>query len=153
MAKRWMEHNENPRNESASDCVVRALSFLLEKDYRHVLTDLAMEGLRLDTDFRFHNVWTKYSINEYDLVEFTLDGWNPTVNQFAEATENLPSFVRVLCVSSTHAVTTSCGLYFDTWDSGRRKVKYLMVKHAHRSMVEAVIKSNGGYYSVRKKRK
>lgn len=140
MAKRWQEWNENPRNESASDCVVRALAKAMpDKSYREILCDLAMEGLRLDTDFRFHHVWTKYVQKEYDLMQLELGKWNPTVNQLAEATANIPAFVNLVAVSATHAVALQLGLYFDTWDSGRRKVKNIYVAHEHARIVQNVI--------------
>lgn len=140
MAKRWQEWNENPKNESASDCIVRALAKAIpDKSYKEILCDLAMEGLRRDTDFRFHHVWTSYVIGEYDMVKLELGKWSPTVNQLAEATANLPAFVNLVAVSATHAVALQLGLYFDTWDSGRRKVKNIYVAHEHARIVQNVI--------------
>lgn len=113
---RYKFHNENPRNLlRASDCVIRALAFTLDKKWDDVLrylTDIALEIKNTPTSDQTFEEYLKRQgyIKKKQLRKD--DGTKYTVEEFAELKGQGTFIVRV----AGHLTSVKNGYVYDTWD-------------------------------------
>ena len=113
---RWEYYNPNPAGNRVGDCVIRALTKALGKDWNDIYIDLCIEGY-ISSDMPSANyVWGHY---------LRQCGWNRsaipnscpdcyTVAQFAKD----HSDGTYILAMATHVVCVQNGDWLDTWDSG-----------------------------------
>lgn len=113
---RYKFHNENPKNLlRASDCVVRALAFTLDKKWDNVLRDLTEIALELKNTPTSDQVFEEYLKRQGYPKERQLrkeDGTKYTVDEFAEYKDEGTFIVRV----AGHLTSIKDGYVYDTWD-------------------------------------
>lgn len=119
----FIEKNANPYNKYIDDCAIRAITLATKKDYFDVMDGLIDVGD--ENDWAIDELRT---INKYLLSigwEFCeLEGYKPTVKQFAEAITD----PRIVIVNG-HATFTENGNTYDTWNPNRYRVNYVYRKH------------------------
>lgn len=112
----YIFYNPNPAGKIVEDCVFRALSIVLEMDWRDVYIRLSEIGL-MESDRPDANlVWGKMLI-ENGFKRHAIPNSCPqcyTVYQFAI---DHPKGVYVLA-TGTHVIALIDGIYYDTMDSG-----------------------------------
>lgn len=112
----WKNYNPNPKGARVGDCVIRAVSKALGKDWKDTYLELCLEGLRFCDLPSANHVWGAY-LKENGFERFVLPNTCPecyTVrdfcNDFKEGTYILALNGHVICVVD--------GDYYDSWDSG-----------------------------------
>ena len=122
---KWVEYNPNPQGKNTGDCSIRAYCKAENLTWNKAY-DIAIEwGRKLaaipDDHVVCHKILTKHFGYEFKRPE---KGKRITVNQFA--IDN-PIGTYVLHVRA-HLVTVVNGQFYDTWDSGSRKVSGIYIK-------------------------
>lgn len=125
----FIRYNRNPQGIEVGDCVIRAISTVLDLDWYIVhdeLCDLSRDMADMPSSNR---VWKKYLWRQ-GFQEFPVDNSCPnclTVSKFC-STHPKGSYILSTCdyssasngiiVVGTHVIAIIAGDYYDTWDSG-----------------------------------
>jgi len=99
------------------DCVIRAISRLLDTDWDSAYAGVSLQGFKMKNMPSANDVWSEYLAENHFIPEMSICRYmNPPCNvrQFAKAH---PSG-RFLLFIGGHVVTVVDGDYYDTWDSG-----------------------------------
>lgn len=112
----YIHYNPNPLNKSVGDCVIRALTILLNDNWDDVYTDLTMQGYYMKDMPNSNAVWGAYlkanGFKRYIIPDTCPDCY--TVRSFCE---DHPKGVY-LAATGTHVIAIVDGNYYDTSDSG-----------------------------------
>lgn len=114
--------NENRDKKLVGDCVVRAISTLLNQDWNTTFLGIVIQAF-IDADMpSSDSVWNNYLIYKgYERV--TIPSVCPncmTVREFSNSYKD----GRYLLFVGGHVVACIDGNYYDTWDSGDKTVIY-----------------------------
>lgn len=112
----FKKFNANPNKASVGDCVVRAISTALGRDWETVYSDLAILGLKMGDMPSSNHVWGTYLYNEGFTVKF-IPYFCPHCYTVREFAKDHPHGTYILG-TGTHAVCVKNGAYIDAWDSG-----------------------------------
>ena len=118
----WIEANSNPVNNLTDDCVIRAISIILDADWLWVFDELC--GIaRAAYDVQIsNNVWPKLlkreGFNRYILPDTCPDCY--TVEDFII---DHPRGTYVLGFGG-HVATVKNGQLYDSWDSSKEIPQY-----------------------------
>lgn len=119
-------YNPHPSQRKTGDCVIRALSKVMNKDWQDVYVDLCIEGY-LACDLPSANfIWGKYLIRngfKRDIIPFDCPECY-TVEDFAQ---EHPLGIYVVG-TGTHAVAVEDGIIYDAWDSSEEQPIYFYYK-------------------------
>lgn len=114
--------NPNPNNLLTGDCVIRAISMVMDKTWDEVYLELMSYGYNFKDWGNSNWIWGVYLHNNgfkpYLITEYVNGRY--TVKDF---TRDCPECVGVLATGS-HVVAVKYGDYFDTWDSGEEVPLY-----------------------------
>ena len=127
----FVYYNPNPDNKSTSDCVIRSLSKVLNKDWEETYIALAIEGLLMHEMPSVNTVWGNY-LKRHGFVRYVIPDSCPycyTIKQFCY---DHPIGTFVLGTGS-HAVAVIDGDYYDSLDSGNEVPIYYWEKEINRS--------------------
>lgn len=134
--------NMNPKNLKTGDCVIRAISYALDKSWDEVYKDLCGLGLKMKRLPNEKKVYEKYLEQQgwskakqprytdgWNLLKYTLDGFRI---QIASDFENysdkiIVSLAKHLTVLEYNNITYEI---VDTWDCGNKCVGNYWVKGA-----------------------
>jgi hypothetical protein len=109
----WKPNNPNPCGRSTGDCVIRALSILLNQPWDQTYIEVCILGF-LECDMpNANHVWGKY-LTKHGYICDTLPSLSTTVSEFAHNNQN----GAFLLHTGEHVVTVIDGDYYDAWDSG-----------------------------------
>lgn len=117
----WHPANPNPCGIYVGDCVIRALSIALNKEWDKIYLDLCLLGF-LECDMpNANHVWGKY-LEDHGFISRTLSATsNATVRSFCL---DHPRGLYILATGA-HVVTVIDGQYYDAWDSGNERPIYV----------------------------
>lgn len=115
---RW--YNPNACGKKVGDCVIRAISKGLNKNWCEVYIDLCVYGLKMCDMPSSNSVWSKYLTDNGFFQKLT----NTTVKEFCEKN---PKGTYILATGS-HVVAVENGDYYDAWDSGEEVITSYFVK-------------------------
>lgn len=122
----FIKHNENRDGKLVGDCVIRAISTLLNQDWDTTFLGIVIQAF-IDADMpSSDSVWNNYLIYkgyERKVISSACPDCT-TVRAFAE---NHP-YGRYLLFVGGHVVAVIEGKYYDTWDSGDKVVIYFFQK-------------------------
>lgn len=108
--------NANPNREIVGDCVIRGISFLLNKPWEEVYLDICHEGLLMYDMPSSNAVWSSYLIrNNY--LRKVIPNVCPECYTVKDFCIDHP-YGMFLLATGTHVVAVSNGNYYDTWDCG-----------------------------------
>lgn len=113
---RYVNYNANPKSKRVGDCVVRAISLLLDQAWEYTYCGIVVKGYELYDMPSSNAVWGAYlrsnGCERYPIPNTCPDCY--TVKQFCE---DHPQGKYLLCLNG-HVVAVIDGRYYDTWDSG-----------------------------------
>ena len=112
----WRYYNPNPNGYRTGDCVIRAISKTLDKDWEDTYLDIVMKGYVMHDMPSSNDVWGTY-LREHGFRRYVIPDSCPqcyTVRQFVA---DNPELTGILATGS-HVIAVDSGSYFDTWDSG-----------------------------------
>lgn len=112
----YVNYNPNPTRKLVGDCVIRAISKILNKDWEDTYLDVVMKGYVMHDMPSSNDVWGNY-LHDHGFKRYMIPDTCPdcyTVNRFCA--EN-PDLTGILA-TGTHVIAVDGGNYYDTWDSG-----------------------------------
>lgn len=125
--KYFKEYNANPNGDNIDDCVFRAISVSLNKDYWEVFDSLC-EYAGGNREPNQCNVFLPWLIKHgYEVREvtkkITLARFLNNLHKFDDVDE-----VNMLCMVNGHLTVIKNGYCLDTWDCGRYRLNFIIVK-------------------------
>ena len=98
------------------DCVIRAISKSLNKDWEDTYLDIVMKGYMMHDMPSSNAVWGQYLI-ENGFKRYVIPDSCPECYTVERFTQDNPDLVGILA-TGTHVIAVANGNYYDTWDSG-----------------------------------
>lgn len=125
--KWFKEYNANPYGENIDDCVIRAISVALNMNYWDVF-DALCEYAGDNREPNQCNVFLPWLIKQgYEVREvtekLTLSKFLNNLHKFDSVEE-----VNMLCMVNGHLTVIKNGYCLDTWDAGRYKLNFIIIK-------------------------
>lgn len=114
--------NSNPSGKSTGDCVIRAISKVLERSWQQIYLDLCVQGYLMADWGSSNPVWDTY-LRGKGFDRAVIPNTCPdcfTISDFAH--EN-PQGVYIVA-TGTHAVAVVDGNIYDSWDSSNEIPTY-----------------------------
>lgn len=112
----YVFYTTNPEGKLVDDCVVRALSIVLDTDWESVYTRLSVLGLmhhdRMDANY----VWADM-LEENGFKRYVIPDTCPTCYTVRQFTIDYPKGTYLLATGE-HVIAVQDGNYLDTFDSG-----------------------------------
>lgn len=125
MAK-FIYYNPNPLNKRTGDCVIRALTKLLDADWDTVFVDLFTKAFAMK-DMMDHNiVWNDY-LESLGYIRRIVPDTCPLCYSISDFCDDHPIGKYVVATDS-HVVAIVDGNYYDSWDSGDKVPIYYWTK-------------------------
>lgn len=118
--------NPNPLGLHTGDCVVRALSILLNQTWDRTYTDLCITGYSMGMMPSTNAVHQQY-LKQFGYVMRTLPSNCPNCITVKEFSEHFPKDSYLLAMGD-HVVALISGNYYDIFDSGNELITYYFSK-------------------------
>lgn len=118
MSYKYYQPNKKDLKDKYDDCVVRALTKVLDKDWIEVFDDLVKyaRGIQcMPSSKQCYEQYLKDNGFVYIGISNKKGSKRPTVTQFAKEHKKGKYLVNL----AGHVVAIVNGKYYDTWDSGR----------------------------------
>lgn len=112
----YIKENLNPKSWTVGDCVIRAISKVLNQPWEKTYNDLCDRGMELKDMPSANHVWGSY-LRDNGFKRYSIPNYCPDCYTVREFTEDNPYGVFVVCTGS-HVVAVIDGNFFDTWYSG-----------------------------------
>lgn len=122
----YIQFNPNPKGNYVGDCVVRAISKILNQTWSETYVGLCVEGFKLGDMPSSNRVWETYLLNK-GYKKFLLPNNCPNCYTVEEFSETYPDG-SCLLATGTHVVAVCEGNYYDSWPSGDEVISYLFRK-------------------------
>ena len=117
----YYQPNAKDLKDKYGDCVIRALTKAMGKEWMQVFDELVPIAKEFQCMPNCKPCYEKYLLNNgftYKGISNTKGTTRPTVESFAKEHRSGTYVLRV----AHHLVTVQDGMYFDTWDSGRKSL-------------------------------
>ena len=108
--------NPNPCKELVGDCVIRAISILLQQSWDQTYDELYLQGKQMCDMPSSNDVWAEYLFNK-GYSRFIIPDTCPSCYTVKKFCHDNPKGEYLLAIG-THVVAVIDGNYYDTWDSG-----------------------------------
>ena len=119
----YIPFNPNPINKKTDDCVIRAISKVLDLPWEKVYMLLCLKGLEMYDWGNANEVWGSL-LRDNGFVRESIPNTCPDCYTVEDFCKDNPSGTYVLG-TSTHAVAVIDGNYYDTWQSGESVPMYV----------------------------
>ena len=124
----YVPYNPNPLGKSTGDCVIRALTVLLDRTWDEIYADLSVYGFQMKDWGSSNTVWNKYlfdlGYNMYPISGVCQICY--TVSDFCENIARIDT--KYLLSTGSHVVAVVGGNYYDSWDSGNEQPVFYYTK-------------------------
>lgn len=110
------EENRNPKGKYVGDCVVRAISTVLQEAWEKVYVELAIQGFTMSDMPTSNHVWGSYLASK-GYKRYIIPNTCPDCYTIRDFAKDNPEGTFLLA-TGTHVVAVVDGDYYDTWDSG-----------------------------------
>ena len=118
----YIEYNPNPKRKSVGDCVIRAITRVLEESWDEVFVSLMIKAFKMKDMPSSNSVWGSFLKNK-GFSRHTIPDTCPDCYSIKEFCIDHPEGIYVIATGS-HAVACVDGDYFDSWDSGEETPVY-----------------------------
>ena len=115
--------NPNPDNKLVGDCVIRAISKLLNQPWERTYIDLVIQGYILADMPSSDNVWQTY-LRRHGFNRYVIPNTCPDCYTFGDFARDNPQGVFVVG-TGTHVATIIDGNLVDVWDSSAEPVAFV----------------------------
>lgn len=122
----YINYNPNPDRKLVGDCVVRAISCVLDLDWERVYMELAVQGFMMHDMPSSNDVWGHYLFSK-GFRRYIVPDTCPQCYTVEDFCKDNPQFIGILA-TGTHVIAIKDGNYFDTWDSGSETPIYFWQK-------------------------
>lgn len=112
----YINYNPNPVRKLVGDCVIRAISKCLNKDWEDTYLAVVMKGYMMHDMPSSNDVWGTY-LMENGFRRYVIPDTCPTCYTVQQFCEDNPDLTGILA-TGTHVIAVEGGNYYDTWDSG-----------------------------------
>ena len=112
----FVYYNPNPDKKDTSDCIIRALSKVLDQSWEDTYSQVTYAGLILHDMPEKNYVWSKV-LKNHGYRRYIIPDRCPDCYSVREFCLDNPKGRYILCLDG-HVVAAIDGNYYDTWDSG-----------------------------------
>ena len=116
---KYYQPNDKDLKDRTGDCVIRALTKVMNKTWVEIYDELVPIGRRVQAfgnDQITYTTYLKENGFEYQGISNKKGSKRPTIKEFANKNREGTYF----CKAANHVVAVVDGIYYDTWDSGRK---------------------------------
>lgn len=118
----YVYENRNPLNKRVGDCVIRAISKIMDMPWDDVAIDLSMMMVLEKDIVSSNSLWGKYlMLNGF--VRGNLPDTCPFCYTLEQFCRDFPKG-RYVVATGSHVIAVIDGNYYDTFDSGNEVVTY-----------------------------
>lgn len=122
----WQEFNVNPMSRRVGDCVIRAISRVMEQDWEKTFIEVCLQAFMMCDMPSANEVWGAY-LRGKGFKRAMLKDECPECYTVRDFCRDYPHGRYVLALHE-HVVAVVDGDYYDTWDSGDRAPLYYWYK-------------------------
>lgn len=124
---KYYQPNKKDLRDNHSDCVIRALTKVMNKEWLEVFDDLVPIAREIQAPLNIKEVYEAYLKNngfKYVGISNKKGTKRPTVESFAKDHKIGTYYLNV----ANHCVAVVDGIYYDTWNCGRKSLYGYWVK-------------------------
>ena len=121
MSYKYYQPNKKDLKDKYGDCVIRALTKALNMEWLQVFDEMQPISREMQVPFNCRPCYEKYIESKglkYIGISNKKGTKRPTVDRFAKDHTTGTYILRV----AHHLVTVVDGIYYDTWDSGKKSL-------------------------------
>lgn len=118
----FIEYNANPKLRRGDDCVIRAISKILNQSWNDTYLGICLKGLLLKDMPSANHVWGAY-LRDKGYSRHAISNSCPDCYTVRDFAEDHPEGKYILALNG-HVVAVDSGNYIDTWDSGNEVPLY-----------------------------
>lgn len=111
----WVEYNPNPIEKRVGDCVIRAISKVLDQGWEKTFIDLCVQGFMMCDMPSSNAIWAAY-LRHKGFKKKIIPDTCPECYTVKDFCEEHPQG-RFVLGTGKHAVAVVDGCVFDTWQS------------------------------------
>lgn len=109
-------YNPNPHHKSRGDCVIRAISKVMNQSWNQTYIELSIQGYLMKDWGDSNEVWDSY-LRGCGFIRKTISDTCPVCYTIKDFSIDNPYGEYILATGS-HVVAVINGSYYDSWDSG-----------------------------------
>ena len=122
----WQEYNPNPIGIRVGDCVVRAISKVIDQNWETTFVALCLQGLMMCDMPSSNSVWAAY-LRHKGFKKRIIPDTYPECYTVKDFCEEHPKG-RFVLGTGKHAIAVVDGCYYDAWNSGNETPIYYFEK-------------------------
>ena len=123
--------NPNPMGLRTNDCVIRALSILLDQSWDKTFTDISLVAFAKGLMPSSNAVHMQY-LDQHGYKMYTIPNTCPQCITVREFSERYPKG-KYLLATGDHVVALINGTYYDSFDSGDEIISYYFTQKGDRN--------------------
>ena len=112
----WKQYNPNPMSKSVGDCVIRALTKVLDITWEQAFVELAIQSFLMCDMPSSNSVWGAY-LKSNGFSKHVIPDTCPDCYTIKDFAKDHPHGTYAVG-TGTHVVAVVNGSYYDSWDSG-----------------------------------
>jgi len=118
----YIYYNPNPEGRATGDCVIRAISKIMNQDWERTYVGVCLQGLLLHDMPDKNYVWSEYLYRQ-GFIRDMIPNICPQCYTVKDFCRENPYGVFLLAIGD-HVVAVEDGDYYDAWDSGNEVPLY-----------------------------
>jgi hypothetical protein len=119
-------YNPHPSQRRIGDCVIRAISKVLDWEWNDTYTALCLQGYVMSDLPSSNQIWGAF-LRKQGFIRQVIPNECPDCYTVEDFCKDHPTGIYVLGTGS-HAVAVVDGFYYDAWESGREQPIYYYKK-------------------------
>ena len=112
----FIYYNPNPSKKHVGDCVIRAITKVMNEDWDKIYMDIAIQGYMLHDMPSANFVWGAY-LYDNGYRRYIIPNTCPDCYTVLDFCKDHPQG-KYLLATGSHVVAVQDGNYYDAWDSG-----------------------------------